>query len=221
MCRGANVFAGYYKNEEATKETIEEGGWLATGDIGRFNPNGTLSIIDRKKNIFKLSQGEYIAAERVETIYGKSVAVGQIWVYGNSFKSFVVAVIVPAVEFSKLKAVELNCWEGGDARGSDDKFIEAYSKLYTGSRASEFKKIVFDEINKQNSNLKGFEKVKDIIIESSIDKSFAAFTEKNECLTPSFKLKRPQLLQRYLKQLKEVYATNGEPQKEGEKWPGE
>jgi len=49
MCRGANVFAGYYKNEEATKETIEEGGWLATGDIGRFNPNGTLSIIDRKK----------------------------------------------------------------------------------------------------------------------------------------------------------------------------
>jgi len=49
MCRGANIFAGYYKNEEATKETIEEGGWLATGDIGQFNPNGTLSIIDRKK----------------------------------------------------------------------------------------------------------------------------------------------------------------------------
>ena len=49
LVRGANVFAGYYKNEQATKDTIEADGWIATGDVGRWNPNGTLSIIDRKK----------------------------------------------------------------------------------------------------------------------------------------------------------------------------
>jgi long-chain acyl-CoA synthetase len=219
MCRGPNIFAGYYKNEEATKETLEDNGWLATGDIGRFNPNGTLSIIDRKKNIFKLSQGEYIAAERVETIYGKSSAVGQIWVYGNSFKSFVVAVVVPSGDFSKIKATEQGWWTGGDV--VDEKYIAAFADLYKGSHAEAMKKIVFDEINKQNSHLKGFEKVKDIIIEADIDKMLAGFTEKNDCLTPSFKLKRPFLLQRYLKQLKDLYSKNGEPAKDGEKWPGE
>jgi len=91
----------------------------------------------------------------------------------------------------------------------------------TGTRSAEFKKIIFDEINKENSHLKGFEKVKDIIIEANIDEAFAGFTEKNECLTPSFKLKRPQLLKRYLKQLKDTYTANGEVAREGEKWPGE
>ena len=57
MCvRGHNVFRGYYKNEEQTRETVDAEGWLHTGDIGRWTAQGTLKIVDRKKHIFKLSQ---------------------------------------------------------------------------------------------------------------------------------------------------------------------
>ena len=54
--RGDNIMVGYYKAEDKTKETIDEAGWLHTGDIGKWMPNGTLKIIDRKKHIYKLAQ---------------------------------------------------------------------------------------------------------------------------------------------------------------------
>ena len=55
--RGETIMQGYYKNEEATKKALSDDGWLSTGDIGRLNPNKTISIIDRRKNLFKTSQG--------------------------------------------------------------------------------------------------------------------------------------------------------------------
>lgn len=67
-------------------QTIDPQGWHHTGDIGQWLPNGTLKIIDRKKHIFKLSQGEYIVPEKIENIYVNSQYVEQVFVHGESLK---------------------------------------------------------------------------------------------------------------------------------------
>jgi long-chain acyl-CoA synthetase len=220
---GPNVFSGYHKNEEATREALDEKGWLRTGDVGRWNPNGTLSVIDRKKNIFKLSQGEYIAAEKIESVYGKSDLVAQIWVYGNSFKSFCLAVVVPNAERIASICQEKGWWPTAkDATVvGNAKFIEDFNAVFTGSHAAELKQLVVASMRSQEGPLKGFEKVTDIIIESRIDGTLAGFTEANECLTPTFKIRRPYLLVRYMPTLKALYAKHDEPDKPDEKWPGE
>ncbi|KAK8964713.1 Long chain acyl-CoA synthetase 1 [Platanthera guangdongensis] len=70
-------------------------GPLLKGDIGELTPNGVLIIIDRKKNIFKLSQGEYVAAEYLEKVYSSTSIIEDIWVYGDSYRSMLVAVVTP------------------------------------------------------------------------------------------------------------------------------
>ena len=67
--RGPSIFTDYYKNQEETDRNLSKDGWLNTGDVGELLPNGALKIIDRKKNILKLSQGEYVAPLHLEKIY--------------------------------------------------------------------------------------------------------------------------------------------------------
>lgn len=97
--KGPCIFTGYYKRPDKTDECFDEEGWFLTGDVVQVYPNGSLKIIDRSKNIFKLSQGEYIAPEKIEGILGLSQAIAQCFVYGDSFKNSCVAVIVPEEEW--------------------------------------------------------------------------------------------------------------------------
>lgn len=96
--RGPSVFRGYYLDEVNTKETVDEEGWNHSGDVGVILPNGALKIVDRKKNIYKLSQGEYIAPEKVENIYLRCPYVAECFIYGDSLRDYNVAVIHPNLD---------------------------------------------------------------------------------------------------------------------------
>ncbi|KAK5001597.1 hypothetical protein LTR28_012467, partial [Elasticomyces elasticus] len=94
--RGGSVTEGYLDLEQETKEAFTDDGWFKTGDIGEFLPDGNLRIIDRKKNLVKTLNGEYIALEKLESIYRAATVVANICVYAASDKNKPIAIIVPA-----------------------------------------------------------------------------------------------------------------------------
>ncbi|KAM9960759.1 hypothetical protein ACTFIW_009909 [Dictyostelium discoideum] len=187
--RGFNVFKGYFKDPEKTKEDLKEDGWFHTGDVGRWNENGTLSIIDRKKNIFKLSQGEYVAAEYLESVFVRSPFASQVFVYGDSLNSFLVGVVVP--DFEVVQKLFSSKYPELDV--SNQATLAKSKELYKEILSS------FDACAAE-AKLHGFEKLKHIYVEHE------PFTEENNLLTPSFKPKRPQLKERYQTIIDTLYA---------------
>ena len=106
MClKGPVVFHGYYKNDEENKKCFDEEGYFHTGDVGRLYPNygNGLKIVDRVKEIFKLSQGEYIIPAKLESVYTKSIYVQQLMIYGNPTKNNIIAIVIPDKKKNVLK----------------------------------------------------------------------------------------------------------------------
>ncbi|XP_068659082.1 long chain acyl-CoA synthetase 1-like isoform X2 [Aristolochia californica] len=183
--RGKSVFSGYYKNPDLTREVIRDG-WFHTGDIGEMSPDGILRIIDRKKNIFKLSQGEYVAAEYLEKIYGFTPIVEDIWVYGDSFRSMLVAVVLPNEDHTK-KWAELNGHFGSSSELCLLNELMDHVLLELQSSA-------------KNNKLRGFEYIKGVILEHQ------PFDVERDLVTPTMKKKRAQLLKHYQVEIDELYA---------------
>jgi long-chain acyl-CoA synthetase len=105
--RGGAVVDGYLDMPEETKEAFTDDGWFKTGDVGEFNANGEVRIIDRKKNLVKTLAGEYIALEKLESIYRSTPIVANICVYAAEDRQKPVAIIVPTEpQLKKIAAAE-------------------------------------------------------------------------------------------------------------------
>uniref|UniRef100_A0A669E693 Arachidonate--CoA ligase n=1 Tax=Oreochromis niloticus TaxID=8128 RepID=A0A669E693_ORENI len=184
--KGPNVFQGYLKDPDRTAEAIDKDGWLHTGDIGKWLPNGTLKIIDRKKHIFKLAQGEYIAPEKIETIYVRSNPVAQVFVHGDSLQACLVGIVVPDPDFLPIWAKKKG-FEGSYSELCDNKDVK--------------KAILEDILNLgKEAGLKSFEQVRDIVLHPEM------FSIQNGLLTPTLKAKRTELRSCFREQIDELYA---------------
>lgn len=185
--RGPNTFQGYYKDSEKTAEAVDKDGWLHSGDIGMWLPDGTLKIIDRKKNIFKLSQGEYIAPEKCEQVYMRCKLIAQIFVYGDSLQSCLVAVVVPDEE-------TLVNWAKRTKQSSTHFAALCQSETV--------KQMIADEMTTvgETAKLAGFEQVKEFTL------SHELWTVENDLLTPTMKLKRNVVQKKFQKEIDAMYA---------------
>ena len=189
--RGPIVFKGYYDDEENTKKALDEDGFLHTGDIGMIIPShgNCLRVIDRVKNIFKLQQGEYVAPEKLENILVKDKYVDQIFVYGESLKNYLIAVVVPSsnavIDFLNSKGINAN-------RDNYKNYFED----------KDLKKEILDSMEKlgRSNDFKGFEVIKKIYL------SPEPFTTENDIVTPTLKVKRHVAKNYFKKQLDAMYA---------------
>jgi long-chain acyl-CoA synthetase len=186
LVRGANVITGYYKNEEKTKESIDDEGWLHSGDIGIILPgSNALKIIDRRKNIFKLSQGEYVAPDRLEQVYKTTPGIADIFVYGDSLKSNLVAI----ANLNEPDALKLANEKGIEAASAGDLIANP-----------QFNKLMLDKLRKvaDDNSMKGFERV----IKVHFD--LAQFAD-NDLVTTTFKLKRNEAKDFYKSVIDKLY----------------
>ena len=188
--RGPAVFSGYYKQQDITNEVLSKDGWFSTGDIGMLMPDGNLRIIDRKKNLFKLAQGEYVAAEKIESVYKSCNRISNIYVHGDSTETYLVALVFPDEENVNIT---------DPSSGKKMKLVEILKNEKLN------KKLAYEVLKEMHAaakkeKLRGFEVVKKIVLLGE------DFTVENGLLTPSFKLKRHVAAQTFSGAIKGMYA---------------
>ena len=186
MClKGPVVFHGYYKNDDENKKCFDEEGYFHTGDVGRIYPNygNGLRIVDRVKEIFKLSQGEYIIPAKLESVYSNSIYVHQIMIYGNPTKNNIIAIVIP----DKKKCSEaLNI-------SIDDLVKDTQNEKLNELIVKDFEKLA------NEAEFNGLEKAKYILID------FEEFTNQNNCLTPTMKIIRKNVEIKYKERIDDLY----------------
>jgi long-chain acyl-CoA synthetase len=182
--RGPNIMRGYYNKPAETRDVFTDDGWFKTGDVGTIDNDGFLRITDRKKELFKTSGGKYISPQPIEQAIKGSRFVNQVVLIGAGRK-FAAALIVPAWEhidsYTKLKGIE-----GKSHRElcSDPKIIDLFER----------------QIEKLTENLARYEKVKKIaLLENEL-------TVEGGELTPTLKVKRRVVDEKYREVIEQLYA---------------
>jgi long-chain acyl-CoA synthetase len=183
--RGPQIMKGYYKDEENTKAVLDDEGWFHTGDIGKLVGGKYLKITDRKKEIFKLSSGKYIAPQVLETLLRESEYIDNAFVFGANEK-FASAIILPA--YAKLKAY------------ADEHGIKAEKK----EQLLENEKIMAllnQEVMVVNKKVADHENIKKPHF------AFDEWTPDNGMLSQTLKPKRRNLNKRYAEVIANTYKT--------------
>jgi long-chain acyl-CoA synthetase len=175
---------GYWGHDEATREVIDADGWFHTGDIGEIDGDGYLRITDRKKDIIVTAGGKNVAPQNIENLMKQSAWVSQAMVYGDK-RPYLVALVTLNVEtvtrFAREKGID----------GAPDTLVEHVEVRAEVQRA-------VDEVN---SRLSSFETVKRFAI---LERDF---TIEGGELTPTLKVKRKVVSDRYQKLLEELYVA--------------
>jgi len=185
---GQSLCSGYLYDEEETNKLFVDSTrqWIHTGDIGKWDEDGYLMIVDRLRSIFKLAQGEYVAAELLTEIYQNASIIEQIFIYGDSTRNFLVAIVVP-------KKTEVEKFYNK----SNISDLEFQEHCKSGDLIIETKRQI-DQVF-TNKKLMGFERIQKVAIESE------PWTIANDLMTPTFKLKRKKLSDKYRETIHNLY----------------
>jgi long-chain acyl-CoA synthetase len=183
LVRGELVMQGYWQNPTATAEAIQDG-WLHTGDIGVLDADGHLRITDRKKDIIVNSGGDNLSPQRIEGFLTLQPEIAQAMVYGDR-RPHVVALIVPDQEF-------LEVW----AKKAGREDIDVASLVYD----DEFRAEIGTAIDRINADLSVIEKIRRFVISAD------PFTIENGMLTPTLKIRRHMIRNKYGDALEALYG---------------
>ncbi|CUV05766.1 unnamed protein product [Cryptosporidium hominis] len=204
LIRGTTIFKGYLKQPKETAEAIDKDGWLHTGDIAELTDSGAIRIIDRRKHLFKLSQGEYISPETLENIYiAHSQIVGQMFITAKTTESVIVAVIVPDSEFVKDWSKKNGVTISSDWQTQFKQICtEANTKYFEENANTPLREEIIASLKhvEDQQGIKGFKKVNDFYLECD------GFTVENGLLTPTNKLMRHKANKVYLDKVEKLYV---------------